>query len=372
MNYKNKIFINALSAKLGGGITYIENLLQYIDYIDSEIYIITSGKFKIPNSNKIKEVKSRFARKNIFYRFVWELFYLPFFLFKNKINVLFVPGGLDLTLFTYKSKKVTMFRNMLPFDKKIIDKISGIKFKNYILKRLMLITMRSSDGIIFISSYAKKIINKEIDLSNAIIINHGISKNFVPRRLNIKKNNNRYLLYVSRFEPYKNHLNLIKAYHSLPSDIKKIYRLVIVGEFMEPTFSNCLDYVKNNGLDELVIFKGKVTYSALPDLYRNCELFIFPSSCENCPNILLEAIGCGAPVIVSKTNPMPEFAKDAALYIDEHNTKDIEKKILTVLSSPNLLHSMREKSISLRNEYLWENTAKKTWNYLISIGNKNV
>ncbi|SPY79327.1 hypothetical protein [Providencia rustigianii] len=156
MNYKNKIFINALSAKLGGGITYIENLLQYIDYIDSEIYIITSGKFKIPNSNKIKEVKSRFARKNIFYRFVWELFYLPFFLFKNKINVLFVPGGLDLTLFTYKSKKVTMFRNMLPFDKKIIDKISGIKFKNYILKRLMLITMRSSDGIIFISSYAKK------------------------------------------------------------------------------------------------------------------------------------------------------------------------------------------------------------------------
>ncbi|SPY79328.1 Mannosylfructose-phosphate synthase [Providencia rustigianii] len=95
---------------------------------------------------------------------------------------------------------------------------------------------------------------------------------------------------------------------------------------MEPTFSNCLDYVKNNGLDELVIFKGKVTYSALPDLYRNCELFIFPSSCENCPNILLEAIGCGAPVIVSKTNPMPEFAKDAALYIDEHQYKRYRKK----------------------------------------------
>ncbi|MGT4032375.1 glycosyltransferase [Escherichia coli] len=141
---------------------------------------------------------------------------------------------------------------------------------------------------------------------------------------------------------------------------------------MEPAYSECQQFVEENNLQGQVIFKGKVAYEDLPSVYKSAALFVYPSSCENCPNILLEAIGCGLPVIASKTEPMPEFAKDSALYFDENDYNDIAHKMNYVLDNPAELNEMRNKSIFLRENYMWEKTALKTWEYLDNIGGNNV
>ncbi|SGY94167.1 glycosyltransferase family 4 protein [Moritella viscosa] len=374
---KNIIFINALSAKLGGGRTYLINLLSYHTDSNVLIYVACPDKSMLPDSDNIRYVETPLANRNILFRAFWELIILPRLLLKLNIDTLFVPGGMDFTLSNIKYAKVTMFRNMLPFDSLALSSIKDKRLiiKNRILKMLMIRTMNSADHVIFISNYAKKSVSKYLSLKGGSTIYHGIAPNFMPNNKNdcsqlIPQCD--YILYVSRFEQYKNHLNVIKAYNKLSSSLKAKYRLIIVGEKMEPSYSECVDYIKLNKLDSYVEIKGKVPYQSLPTLYQNAYISVFASSCENCPNILLEAIGCGAAVITSKTEPMPEFAKDAALYFDELNPESIHQKLEYVLNCENKVKKMREKSIALRGEYMWKNTASLTWQCLNTTGEKNV
>lgn len=366
------IFINALSAKLGGGKTYIKNLLRYLPD-NVLIYICCPDRSMLPNDPRVIYLESNFANKSLLHRAFWEIFRLPFLLKNLKAELLFVPGGMDFTLSNLAIPKVTMFRNMLPFDPVALASASSrtLILKNYILKKLMIRTMDSAAHTIFISEYAKKSIQPFLRLNDSSIIYHGIAKEFIPCKKILDEGVD-YILYVSRFEPYKNHLNVIKAYEKLSPAIRAKYKLLLAGEFMEPSYGLCIKYVKDKSLEAYIDIKGKVPYEKLPTLYQQAALFVFASSCENCPNILLEAIGCGVPVITSQTEPMPEFAKDSALYFDESDPESIYEKLNTVLGSNILVKQMRDKSIALREQYSWENTALLTWQCLETIGEKNV
>jgi len=330
----------------------------------------------LPKDNRVIFFKSTFANKNLICRAVWERFKLPRLINRLKVDVLFVPGGMDFTSSNLSQPKVTMFRNMLPFDKVALDALSSkvLYLKNIILKQLMVRTMNGADHVIFISTHAKKSIEHELSLKNSSIIYHGIAANFVSMSASKDVDNNLadYILYVSRFEPYKNHLNVIKAYAKLNKELRSKHKLVIVGEHMEPSYSLCMDFIKSNSLERFIEIKGNVPYDKLPHLYQNTALFVFASSCENCPNILLEAIGCGAPIISSKTEPMPEFGKNAALYFDEKDPESIFSKMNEVLNNESLSVELRVKSTNLRQEYTWVNTAQLTWKCLESNGVKNV
>lgn len=368
------ILINAFSAKLGGGKTYILNLLRNLPMGEIKIYILCSDITLLPDDSRVVFVDSKLAYRGIFCRMFWEFFYLPFLLIKLRISVLFVPGGMDFTFVTFGVPKVTMFRNMLPFDKVAISNLptTKLKVKNFLLKYLMIRTMVTADHVIFISNYAKRELEKEIEIKSSSVIYHGISEVFKPVHDFSNYNGGEYLLYVSRFEPYKNHFNLIVAYSKLSQSFRSRYKLVIAGEIVEPYYSECTNFVEINHLAESVIFKGKVSYDKLPELYQFASLFIFPSSCENCPNIVLEAIGCGVPVIASKTDPMPEFVSGAGFYFDEKSPEDIHSCLVNVLSDVNLLNDMRIRSISLRNNYSWKETAFKTWKCLKEFGDRYV
>lgn len=364
----NYIFINALSAKLGGGKTYIRNLLVNLPD-DIEVYIVCPDKTILPDSVNVHYINTYFANKNILCRALWEFFWLPFLLSRLNASALFSPGGMDFNIFTFGVPKVTMFRNMLPFDTFALQSSSSnlSKIKNWILKKLMLRTMFQSDHIIFISRYARDVINNYISCSNSNVIYHGISENFSSDDSIIIDNS---LLYVSRFETYKNHLNLIKAYHLMSEELKIKHKLVIIGEVMEPAYSQCVNFIRDNDLSDNVVIKGRVPYNKLPIYYNSCSLFIFPSSCENCPNILLEAIGSGAAILSSSAPPMPEFGRDACGYFDENDPQSISNEMTRVLSNEYELNRLRKNSKELRNLYLWEETANNTWRKLIEMVGK--
>lgn len=357
-----KIFVNALSAKLGGSKTYLVNLFLNLNDLDVTVYVVCPDKSVVPLDDRIVFIESRFANKNILFRLFWEVFYLPFLLLRLKVDLLFVPGGMDFTLFKFGIRKVTMFRNMLPFDSEALKHVTStrLKLKNFILKYLMIRSMNSSQHLIFISEYAKKSIMEYINVKSTDVIYHGIAPEFKPKDM-LRDD---YILYVSRFEPYKNHLNLIKAYSLLPSNIKNKHQLWLVGEYMEPEITVCRKFVDDNDLNENIIFLGKINYSLLPELYQKCKVFVFPSSCENCPNILLEALGCCAPIISAEVEPMPEFAKKASLYFNAERPDSIHDVLLEVLINDSLQAKLSNESNNIRNQYLWSITAESTWNTL--------
>ena len=87
---------------------------------------------------------------------------------------------------------------------------------------------------------------------------------------------------------------------------------------------------------------------------------MYPSTCENCPNILIEAMACGAPILSSNIEPMPEICQDAAVYFDPFKPQDISEKIKKVLFDNNLIQNLKQLSLKRANCFSWDETAKKT------------
>ena len=84
------IFINALSARLGGGQTYLLNLLGHIPFKHNFIvYILVQPSFDLPDlpSNVTRLVQ--YSVENPLLRALWEKFHLMPLLTKLKIDVFF-------------------------------------------------------------------------------------------------------------------------------------------------------------------------------------------------------------------------------------------------------------------------------------------
>jgi len=75
-------------------------------------------------------------------------------------------------------------------------------------------------------------------------------------------------------------------------------------------------------LTDCVMAAGVVPRAELSCAYRHPFVDIFASECENCPNILLQAMAAGRPVLVSNSQPMSEFGGDAVAYFDSCSPRD--------------------------------------------------
>ncbi|MQG91483.1 glycosyltransferase family 1 protein [Pseudomonas sp. MN1F] len=362
------IVINAFSARLGGGQTYLINLLRHIpDRADLKIIILAPEGLKLPEHPAITRHYPEWPVENPLTRTLWEKLLLPAYLRKVKADVLFCPGGVVAGSVPQGCKVVTMFRNMIPFDKRVLGYIPfGLqRVRNWLLYRAMLRSMSEADLTIFISDYARSVIEGLTKIPNPVTIPHGIGKEFREVDANVARpqrlTEESYILYVSRFDVYKHHYEVVSAYASLPDSFQKQFRLVLIGESDMPGAERVHELIRDRGLVDRVSILGAVPYLELPAYYRHAELVVFASSCENCPNILLESLGAGRPVLSSNVMPMPEFAAEAAEYFSPFDPDDIARAMVRVLSDEEYSRRLAEAAVVQANKFDWANTAKSTW-----------
>jgi glycosyltransferase involved in cell wall biosynthesis len=110
-------------------------------------------------------------------------------------------------------------------------------------------------------------------------------------------------------------------------------------------------------LEERVLFTGFIADSHLPALYRGADLFAFPSLYEGFGIPILEAMGCGTPVVTSNTSSLPEVAGDAALCIDPLDSSALADAIWRILAQPELGQMLRERGLSQVKLFTWEKAA---------------
>lgn len=178
----------------------------------------------------------------------------------------------------------------------------------------------------------------------------------VPHRYGLPE---RYILFVGTLEPRKNLVNLVRAFERLRASGEREQRLVLAGGRgwrCRPVFRA----IRELGLEESVIFPGFVDDADLPELYRGAELFVYPSLHEGFGLPILEAMGCGVPVICSGTSSMPEVAGDAALLVDPHDPQGIAEAMARLLRDAGLRSSLREKGLRRARGFTWQAAAQST------------
>ncbi len=138
-------------------------------------------------------------------------------------------------------------------------------------------------------------------------------------------------------------------------------KLILPGYNRSPSGLAVKKYIRKVGLEGDVFLPGNIPYRELPAVYQHAKVNIFASECENCPNILLEAMGAGRPTLVSDRKPMPEFGGEAVKYFDPTSPEDFAEKISALIDNPDVMNEFAEKARKQSQLFDWEKTATLTW-----------
>ncbi|WP_218145392.1 glycosyltransferase family 4 protein [Parapedobacter koreensis] len=93
-------------------------------------------------------------------------------------------------------------------------------------------------------------------------------------------------------------------------------------------------HIDKLGIADRVVPVVKPSHEVLVALYSGCTAFIFPSFSEGFGWPVIEAQACGAPVVASVIEPMPEVAGGAALHVDPENPAEFTAALLMFLQDP--------------------------------------
>ena len=137
-----------------------------------------------------------------------------------------------------------------------------------------------------------------------------------------------FLLHVGSDLPRKNRRLLIDMVHSLGTRWNG--SICFAGQ---PADEYLLAHAKSLGLGERIVSVVRPEHETLVALYSNCDAFIFPSFSEGFGWPVIEAQACGAPVIASNIEPMPEVSGAAALHADPANPGDFADAFLSLKDS---------------------------------------
>jgi len=194
----------------------------------------------------------------------------------------------------------------------------------------------------------------DIDPSRAITILSGLSISDTrhPTPDILPKN---YILFVSTIEPRKNLEVLLDAFARLRARGAYDGALVVVGRvgWKSESITPRLRAPRIHHLDY-------VPPPQLASIYRNAELFVFPSIYEGFGFPLLEAMAYGIPSIAARSSSLPEIGSDAALYFEPRDSRALESQMERVLTDGALRTQLSAAGIARAAQFRWDIAAEQT------------
>jgi glycosyltransferase involved in cell wall biosynthesis len=236
---------------------------------------------------------------------------------------------------------VRMLRNMLPLDAAETAKFA---IHRYPFTRLRIALLRSAirrglpraDRTIVISSYSLVVLDRLVSLRDTVLVRHGIDSSAANSSVLASKavTDGPFVLYVSASFPYKHHLELIEAHEIAAARCPGLPELVLAGPL--PGYYGRLVRRRVERSKAKVRLLGEVDGTTARALMVSAEALLFGSTCECCPNILLEYLAAGRPILSSSAGPMPEIGGDAVAYSDPERPEIWAADLLRLLQNPEL------------------------------------
>lgn len=240
---------------------------------------------------------------------------------------------------------------------------SGSKIKYYIKQLGFRFALRhavySSKYVITISNYVRKSIlaHYRVKPRRFVTTYPSVDISTVKPKTFDKLRYEQFILYVGAAYPFKNLDRLVDAFSQLHASNPNLH-LVLVGR-QEHFYRHLKTSVKKNKMPN-ILFLGFVPDNQLVWLYKNAQVFVFPSLSEGFGLPGLEAMSYGLPVISSKATCLPEIYGKAAHYFDPNDVVDIADSISNVLVVKSLRVQLISRGYKQVNKYSWRKMAEQT------------
>lgn len=205
-------------------------------------------------------------------------------------------------------------------------------------RRQILSMLRRAPEVITVSEELRRILLMEgIPAERVTTIPNGVDVELFsarptgPARLQLALPlDKRLIVYVGRLSEEKNLLNLLEAI-ALLKEKRVDFVLQIVGGGEQHSILEAR--IRSLQIQDLVRLAGPQPHSNIPLWLSAADVFCLPSIREGCPNVVLEAIASGRPVVASNVGGIPSMVpNDCGLLIDPHNVMDLANALNVALS----------------------------------------
>ena len=104
-----------------------------------------------------------------------------------------------------------------------------------------------------------------------------------------------------------------------------------------------------------------ISHSNLPEYYNKLKLLVLPSYTEGLPNVVIEAMACGTPVLVTSVGAIPDIVTDGVTGFILENTspEHIAENIVRALNHPDLEKITLNAKRFIDENYVYEATTRK-------------
>jgi glycosyltransferase involved in cell wall biosynthesis len=223
--------------------------------------------------------------------------------------------------------------------------------------------MKHIKKFLICSEYAKNDFEKHTGL-NAKVIPYGINFKRFRRRKADKKlvselglKGKTVLVAVGRLSQQKGFAYLIKALSEVKKK-EKNFKLLLIGDGEER--KNLEKLSKELGLEEEIIFLGKVSHDKLPKCYHAADIFVLPSLYESFGIVFLEAMASGLPIISTNIAAIPEVVnKKVGILVKPKNVQELAEAILALINDEKRRREMGKEGMRLARKFDWSFVSEK-------------
>jgi glycosyltransferase involved in cell wall biosynthesis len=361
------IFIDALSARVGGGVTYIRHILPALvelgtahrffimlspQYQEELIRSVPMGITVVPADLPAEPLRKRwlFLQTNLarlFRKYQIDLFYAP-----AESSYLHIPIP-----FVMMARNFTIYASLSAYTN---HKLALVKYR--LARQLpVYLSLQRADRVVSVSQTFGDEVARRMHLkpSKMRVAYHGVSAAFTkkaPPPTNLPTSAPYYLM-VSSINPHKNYETLLKAYRYLPQDSPHLF---IAGRpAHEPTYKLLQAIVQENNLNDRVHFLGEVPYDKLPGLYQGALASVFASRLETFGHPLVEAMASQIPLIASNLPVCQEICENAALYFEPDDEAKLTEHMQVVWQDAPLRENLIAAGQRRAETFSWHQSARQ-------------
>jgi glycosyltransferase involved in cell wall biosynthesis len=373
---KINIAIDASRNRSGGSISHLLGFLSAVNISKRNIEFVHLWSYSslldlIPDFSWLVKHYTPSLDGSLSRQLLWQMLSLSKEVKKYKCDILFTTDASTICRF---SPMVVMSQDMLSYEPGVM------RYFGYGLARLRLISIlliqnlafRHASGVIFLSEYAKKVIQSSSgDLNRTNCIPHGINSDFI--RTSPLKNwpgnqgANIRCIYISPVWEFKHQPNVVKAIEKLKNKGYSI-SLDLIGGGSKKAINILKEQILNSDpLGKYINYHGHIDNKKLPDYISNADIFIFASSCENLPITLLEGMQVGLPIACSNRGPMPEVLGDGGVYFDPEDILSITTAINEIILDKDKRDRISKISKNNAEQFSWDKNAQQTLSFIENI-----
>jgi glycosyltransferase involved in cell wall biosynthesis len=370
-----RILIDALSARVGGGITYVRHMPEALvrQAPEIEFVVLLSKRYQADVAAQLPAEMALIDTElspSLAQRWWYLRTQLPLLLRREAFDMLFAVAESSYPRLT--RPVVVLARNPSAYWHTFSF---GPQWPYWLLHRmvrqpLFVPSLRRARYVVFVSEVFRNEVCSRLRIPRARtrVVHHGLSPAFqrsdagepreaIRARLGLA---NPFLLSVSTVAPHKNYETLIRAFAeaSRSSDLAQL-DLVIAGSCDESGayYQMLLRLVDQHNLHGRVHFVGSVDHADLVSYYQAADLFVFPSRLETFGHPLVEAMAAGTSVISSNLSVCCEICGDAASYFDPNDANGLATLVQTLMREPHRRREFVQRGLRRAQDFSWDTAA---------------